>query len=78
MAVPGRLMRARCPLCGRGLRFAKIPNRGPVMAHAPGDGEHCRMLVATGRDIQTRERERLEREAAQRERLAARKRSDQP
>lgn len=46
-----RLMRAKCPYCGRGLRYANIPNRGPVMVHDSGAGEACRRLRAAGRDI---------------------------
>lgn len=49
--VPHRLMRARCHYCGRKLRYANIPNRGPVMAHAKGDGERCCRLREDGRDI---------------------------
>lgn len=63
-------MRARCKFCGRALRYAKIPNRGPVMAHGKGEAEICRRLIASGQDIPTREARRLEEEAARRERLA--------
>ena len=40
--VPHRLMKAVCPNCGRRLRYANLPNRGPRMVHAKGDGELCR------------------------------------
>lgn len=75
MALPHNLMRGRCPFCGRTLRYANIPNRGPVMAHAKGDGEHCRMLINQGRDLVTRaarDEELKKQQAAQREEWAAR------
>ena len=49
-----RRQTARCKYCGRILRVAWIVNRGHVMAHAKGDGEACRRLIATGRDMVTR------------------------
>jgi hypothetical protein len=52
-----QLMRTRCRYCGRLLRYANIPNRGPVMAHAAGDGVHCRRMQAMGRDLVTRAEE---------------------
>lgn len=58
MRVPHQLMKASCQFCGRRLRYAKIPNRGPVMAHGPGEGERCRWLREVRRDIVS-ERERL-------------------
>lgn len=60
--------RATCRFCGRRLRYAKIPNRGPVMAHSPGEGEHCRRLIEMGRDIVT-QRERLAASSFQRKAL---------
>lgn len=64
------LMRARCKYCGRNLRYANLPNRGPVMVHASGDGAACRRLIESGRDIVTRELQRKEAEAERAERLA--------
>lgn len=65
--IPHQLMRARCRFCGRSLRYANLPNRGPVMAHAKGDGEHCRRLQAMGNDIESREARRIA-DAAERDR----------
>jgi hypothetical protein len=55
MGVPHQLMRGRCRFCGRTLRYAKIPNRGPVMAHATGDGAACQRLQASGNDLISRQ-----------------------
>lgn len=52
--MKGPLMRARCKFCGRQLHYAKIPNRGPVMAHATGDGAACRRLQGMGHDLVSR------------------------
>jgi hypothetical protein len=49
-----RRQTVRCKYCGRTLRLAWIVNRGHVMAHAKGDGEACRRLIDTGRDMITR------------------------
>lgn len=54
MGIPANLMRARCRFCGRPLRYANLPNRGPVMVHAKGDGETCRRLQYLGRDLVSR------------------------
>lgn len=48
-------MKGRCNYCGRILRYANIPNRGPVMAHAKGDGEICRRLIHSGNDLISRQ-----------------------
>ena len=69
--IPHQLMKARCKYCGRNLRYAKLPNRGPVMVHNKGDGENCRRLIAMGNDIPTREAKRIADEKARGERLAA-------
>jgi hypothetical protein len=52
--VPHQLMRANCKFCGRRLRYAHLPDRGPVMVHAKGEGELCRRLQDTGRDLISR------------------------
>ena len=60
-----RVKPVRCPYCGRWKRYAWIVNRGPVMAHAKGDGEACRRLIATGRDMVSRAEQEAARKAAQ-------------
>jgi hypothetical protein len=55
MDIPSNLMRARCKWCGRGLRYANLPNRGPVMVHAAGEGAACRRLIDMGMDIPIRQ-----------------------
>lgn len=54
MGIPHRLMKGRCQFCGRTLRYANIPNRGPVMAHAKGERQLCDMLRSSGRDLVSR------------------------
>jgi len=63
MGIPHQLMKARCKYCGRFLRYAKIPNRGPVMAHAKGERELCDRLRAFGNDLISRAEREAEREA---------------
>jgi hypothetical protein len=42
----------RCKYCGRLMRVATIPNRGPVWVHHDSGGRAwCDRLRATGRDI---------------------------
>ena len=48
------LMRARCKYCGGQLRYANIPNRGPVMAHGAGERQRCDRMIALGNDLITR------------------------
>lgn len=62
MGVPHHLMRAKCQYCGRPLRYANIPNRGPVMAHASGEGERCRRMQASGTDLVSRAHDELVRQ----------------
>lgn len=71
MTAPHNLMRARCKFCGRGLRYANLPNRGPVMVHSAGEGAACRRLIDMGQDIPTREAKRKAEEADRAERMAA-------
>jgi hypothetical protein len=68
--IPHQLMRARCRFCGRGLRYANLPNRGPVMVHGKGESAFCQRLIATGNDIPTREAKRIADEADRARRLA--------
>lgn len=68
--VPHNLMRGRCQFCGRTLRYANIPNRGPVMAHAKGDGAHCQGLIQRGQDLVSREARRIADKAEHERRLA--------
>jgi hypothetical protein len=48
-----RHLNVRCRFCGRPLVFANIPNRGPVMAHRPGERKLCDRLREEGRDMES-------------------------
>ena len=68
---PQHLIKARCKYCGRNLRYANLPNRGPVMVHNKGEGAACERLIAMGNDIPTREAKRIADEAERKARLEA-------
>ena len=63
--VPHNLMKATCKFCGRRLRYAKIPNRGPVMVHGKGEGEMCRRAIWMGTDLISRAEARAKAQAEQ-------------
>jgi len=52
--VPFNLMRGKCRFCGRTLRYANIPNRGPVMAHGHGEAQICARMQQMGNDLISR------------------------
>lgn len=69
--IPHHLMRAKCRYCGRALRYANLPNRGPAMVHGAGEGAACQRMRALGNDIVSREAKRLADEAERAARLKA-------
>jgi hypothetical protein len=75
--LPHHLMKGRCGWCGGRLRYGNLPNRGPVMVHAKGEGERCRRMVANGQDLVSRaERQREQDQAREAARLAFKARAE--